>query len=54
MKTIKILCVSSAIMALLCATGFDCPECDFTAQTIALCVSVCVSLVCGLIWAKNE
>ena len=54
MKAIKILGACAAGFALLCMTGFDCPECNFTAQFIALGVSLRVAVVCGLIVAKKE
>jgi len=54
MKTIEILGIFSAFFAVLCMTGFDCPECNYVAQTIALCVCVVVALVCGLIIYKRE
>lgn len=54
MKAIKIFGTLCAVFALLCLTGYDCPECDFAAQTIALCVSATIALACGMIVAKNE
>ena len=54
MKAIKIIGACAAGFALLCMTGFDCPECNYVAQFIALGVSLCVAVVCGLIVAKKE
>lgn len=53
-KFCKYLGVSAAIFALLLCTGFDCPECNYTAQFTALGVSVLVAVVCGLIVQANE
>lgn len=55
MKAIKCIGITSAVCALLCMSGYDCPECNFAAQTIALSVCVIVAVVCGMIWQKlNE
>ena len=55
MKAIKIVGITSAVCALLCMSGYDCPECNFAAQSIALGVCVVVAVVCGMIWQKlNE
>ena len=54
MKAVKCIGITSAVCALLCMSGFDCPECNFAAQFIALGVSLCVAVVCGLIVAKKE
>ena len=54
MKAIKILGACAAGFALLCLTGFDCPECNYEAQFIALGVSLCVAVTCGIIIAKKE
>lgn len=54
MKTLKAICMVGAIGALLLMTGFDCPECNYTAQFTALCVCLAVALVSGIIIAKLE
>lgn len=54
MKAIKIIGGCAAGFALLCLTGFDCPECNFKAQITALLVSTAIAVVCGLIVAKKE
>ena len=54
MKAIKIIGILGAIGALLCMSGYDCPECNFREQTIALCVCICVALVCGIIYTKHQ
>lgn len=53
MKAIKIIGYMSAFGVLLCATGYDCPECNFTAQTIALVSCLTLSILCGLIAGKE-
>ena len=54
MKAVKFIGYMGAAGALLCMTGFDCPECNYEAQFIALGVSLCVAVVCGLIVVKKE
>ena len=54
MRTIKCIGIIGAIGALLCMTGYDCPECNFVAQTIALGVCSLVAIVCGMIVYKRE
>lgn len=54
MKAVKLLGVSGGFGALLCMTGFDCPECNFEAQTIALVSCIVVALVCGIIEYRKE
>ena len=54
MKTLKAICMVGAIGALLLMTGFDCPECNYTAQFTALGVCLAVALVSGIIIAKLE
>lgn len=49
----KIICGLSAIFALMCLTGYDCPQVDFKAQTIALVVSCTICAISALISAKN-
>lgn len=49
----KYLGVSAAIFALLCMTGFDCPECNYAAQFTALGISVLVAVICVLINANE-
>lgn len=50
----KYIAVFAGLFALLCLTGYDCPECNYTSQTIALVVSVCVTLVCTYIGWENH
>lgn len=54
MKTIKIIGAISATFALLCMTGFDCPECNMTEQLAALGISLAIAVTCGVIIAKRE
>jgi hypothetical protein len=54
MKAVKFIGYMGAFGALLCMSGYDCPECNFAAQTIALGVSLCVAVTCGIIIAKKE
>jgi len=54
MKTIKCIGITSAVCALLCMSGYDCPECNFTAQSITLGVCVVVAVVCGMIYQKMK
>lgn len=54
MKAVKCIGITSAVCALLCMSGYDCPECNFAAQTIALGVSVLVAVVCGMIYQKAK
>lgn len=54
MKAIKIIGAISATFALLCMTGFDCPDCNMTEQLIALIVSLAIATTCGVIVAKRE
>ncbi len=53
MKAVRFIGYIGAFGALLCMTGFDCPECNFAAQTIALVVCLIVAVVCGLIAGKE-
>lgn len=50
-KTIGILCATGAF---LCMTGYDCPECDFTKQTIVLLSLGSIATICGLIVLNHE
>ena len=54
MKAVKVLGYMGAFGALLCMTGFDCLECNYTALTIALGVCVLVAVVCGMIYQKAK
>ena len=54
MKAVKFIGYMGAFGALLCMTGFDCPECNYAAQTIAFGVCVVVAVVCGMIWQKMK
>lgn len=54
MKAVKIIGYVSASFALLCMTGFDCPECNYVAQGIALGASALIAIVCGLIVANHQ
>jgi hypothetical protein len=54
MKAVKCVGIASAACALLCMTGFDCPECNYAAQTIALGVCIVVAVVCGMIYQKAK
>ena len=54
MKAVKFIGYMGAFGALLCMSGYDCPECNFAAQTIALGVSVLVAVVCGMIYQKAK
>ena len=54
MKAVKFIGYMGAFGALLCMTGFDYPECNYTAQAIALCVCLLVAVVCGLIAGKED
>lgn len=53
MNIIKVIGIASALGALLCATGYDCPECNFTAQTIATVSCAVVAVVCGMVYEKK-
>lgn len=53
MKAVKVIGFLCAFGALLCATGFDCPECNFVAQTIATVSCAVAALVCGYIAGKE-
>lgn len=54
MKTIKFFSFIGTIGALLLLSGYDCPECDYRKQTTALVLCIAVSVICGLIAAKND
>lgn len=54
MKAVKIFGTLCVIFALLCLTGYDCPDVNFKSQTIALGISVLLATICGLIVAKND
>lgn len=54
MNTIKFIGVLSTMVALLCMTGFDCPECNYAAQFTALGISTGIALLCGCIIVKKQ
>lgn len=54
MNIIKGIGIASAFGALLCATGFDCPECNYTAQAIATASCFVIALVCGIVSSRKE
>ena len=54
MRFIKFVGIVCAIGAVLCMTGYDCPECDFTKQTIALIGCAVIATICGLIVLNHE
>ena len=53
MKALKIIGAISATFALLCMTGFDCPECNMKAQAAALIVSLLIAMTCGIIVVRH-
>ena len=54
MNTIRFIGVLSTMVALLCMTGFDCPDCNYAAQFTALGISILVAVVCGCIIVKKQ
>ena len=53
-RFMKVCAVVSGMAALFCMTGYDCPECNFVKQTIALAVCAIVCLVCSYVVLKKE
>lgn len=46
-RFLKVCAFISGMCALLCMTGYDCPECNYIEQTIALAACAIVCLVCS-------
>lgn len=53
-KIIRIIEGIGVAGVLLCLSGYDCPDCNYVAQTIALGVCICVCVVCGLIANRKD
>ena len=54
MKIVKVIGYCAAAIAVLTLTGYDCPECNYKAQTIVLAVFTGIAFICGVIIAKKE
>lgn len=54
MKIVKVIGYCAAAIAVLTLTGYDCPDCDYEAQTIVLAISAGIAFTCGLIVTKSE
>lgn len=54
MKLLEILSGFFGLLFVMCCTGFDCPECNFVAQAVAVIVCAALCLIFAYLANKRK